>query len=232
MVWLLRQWKSFILEAEGVVRIYFRVLQTRTRSLAGFEAELAALEWPTDPRLASTTAVEPRHGRGMMCRRNFPYYDNQPDWKTLNTVPLETGIKSKIARNIFFLAGCVAVATALVPNQLFEPLGAHTVRHFLFGLGFPFAFVWVFKIKRRSDRREWQASFDRTCVRPFGDGFLLGVGVAMVWSLWNEVIVYWVYNPRHQPDWHHYIADHTGLLVSFLVLMQLDEVLHKRNILA
>lgn len=119
---------------------------------------------------------------------------------------------------IFSLSGLVGLL--LGDYYLGAHLGlehAHTFAHFCFGLGFPFLWVSMFAGGRKAGRQQWQINFDNRFIRPFGCGLWLGVAITALWSVWNEIIVYWLFNPSHSADWHHWGADLGGIAAAFAV---------------
>lgn len=126
--------------------------------------------------------------------------------------------KSAFALIIFIAAGVAGLVSDFGLGAWRGWKDAHTLTHFFFGLGFPFYWVTIFSSERKANRRSWQIAFDNNVSRHLGDGFWVGVSVTVVWSLWNEIIVYWVYNPGHPADWNHWVADHVGIMASYAIL--------------
>lgn len=126
--------------------------------------------------------------------------------------------KSDAAFSVF-LAAAVAGVSVDLGGAMLGWTQHHTMAHFFFGLGFPFVWVTIFSIKRKEDRAKWQIHFDSKFTSPFGDGFWLGGAITMVWSMWNEILVYRIYNPKHPADWHHWMADHLGLLTGYVLML-------------
>jgi hypothetical protein len=125
--------------------------------------------------------------------------------------------KSALAFCIFLFAGVAGLVSDLGLGAWLGWKDAHTLSHFCFGLGFPLLWVAICSAKRKANRKAWQIAFDDKVMRRLGDGFWLGVAITAGWSLWNEIIVYQVYNPSHPADWHHWFADHAGLITAYTV---------------
>lgn len=118
----------------------------------------------------------------------------------------------------FFLASAVAgLVSDFGLGAVWGWKDAHTLSHFFFGLGFPLLWVSIFSMERNANRKHWQIAFDDKVFRRLGDGFWVGVAITAGWSLWNEIIVYQVYNSRHSSDWHHWFADQVGIISVYAV---------------
>lgn len=129
--------------------------------------------------------------------------------------------KSALAFCIFYTAGVAGLLSDFGLGAWWGWKDAHTLSHFCFGLGFPLLWVAFCSIERKENRKAWQIAFDDKVARRLGDGFWLGVAITAVWSLWNEIIVYQVYNPVHPADWHHWFADQMGIITAYAVLQGL-----------
>lgn len=102
---------------------------------------------------------------------------------------------------------------------------AHTLTHFFFGLGFPFYWVGLFSGGLKASAKPWQITINNKITRHLGDGFWLGAAITSIWSTGNEIIVYWIYNPTHGADWHHWAADQIGSFFAY----QLCKAISRRN---
>ena len=129
-----------------------------------------------------------------------------------------TAFKSEAALFIFLTAAVAGLASDFGGALIGWP-HHHTMAHLFFGLGFPFLWVAIFSMKRDAVRAQWQVEFDSKFVRPLGDGFWFGASITAIWSIWNEILVYQIYNPTHGADWHHWMADHIGLLIAYSLLL-------------
>lgn len=125
--------------------------------------------------------------------------------------------KSALAFCVFLAAGIAGLISDLGLGAWWGWKDAHTLSHFFYGLGFPFFWVTIFSTKRKTNRKNWQIAFDNNVVRHLGNGFWFGVAITAGWSLWNEIIVYLVYNPGHTADWHHWVADQVGIITAYTV---------------
>jgi len=134
--------------------------------------------------------------------------------------------KSAFALNIFIAAGVAGLVSDFGLGAWWGWKDAHTLSHFCFGLGFPLFWVAIVSVKRKTYRKPWQIVFDDKVIRRLGDGFLLGVAITAIWSLWNEIIVYRVYNPAHSADWHHWFADQVGIITAYATL----QVIKRRSV--
>ena len=132
------------------------------------------------------------------------------------------------------LTGFVVVLTLVMALEMQWRLsvdrhGGYNVYHFLFGLGFPLCVVTQLGVgvpdKPLGEHgyflwlRRWVLAFHVENIQ--GLEYRWAIGLAAVWSLWNEVLVYWVLNPTHGADWDHYASDCLGLFVAWLLLKPL-----------
>ena len=121
----------------------------------------------------------------------------------------------------FVVAAGVAIVNELVFGILFVWNDAHTLSHYLFGLGFPLSWASIFVAPRAEKLHPWQLRLARRCDRHYRKGFLIGAAITGLWSTWNELIVYLVRNPAHPLDWHHWLADFAGIITAFLIYKRL-----------
>jgi len=126
--------------------------------------------------------------------------------------------KPALAFCIFLAAGVAGLVSDLGLGAWWGWKDAHTLSHFFYGLGFPLFWVAIFSMKRKASRKTWQIAFDNNVFRHLGNGFWFGVAITAGWSLWNEIIVYLVYNPGHATDWHHWVADQVGIITTYAVM--------------
>ena len=123
---------------------------------------------------------------------------------------------------IFVFAGIAGLMADLLLGAWLGWAEAHTLAHYCFGVGFPMFWMALFSLERKTTRWHWQVAIDQYFFRRFCDGFWLGVAITAGWSLWNELLVYLVMNPRHGLDWHHWVADQAGIVTGFLIRKRTD----------
>ena len=137
--------------------------------------------------------------------------------------------KSTIAFYIFIAAGIFGLVSDFGLGGWWGWKDAHTLSHFFFGIGFPFFWVSICSVKRRKNRKAWQIAFDGKVMGRLGDGFWLGVAITASWSLYNEIIVYQIYNHVHPSDWHHWLADQAGIITAYVIF---NRIVHPSDVAA
>lgn len=126
----------------------------------------------------------------------------------------------------------VAAISAVVVIEYFFGLTAgdrsfYFVHHYFFGVGGPFFFApfystegSVFRVRKQFPNVSmfmWRHVFSKLA----GKGFWVGIAICSMWSIENEILVYWVLNPAHGADWGHWAADGAGMLTAYLIYLQL-----------
>lgn len=118
---------------------------------------------------------------------------------------------------IFALAGLVALLNEVFLGIVYGWAQAHVFSHYLFGLGVPMVFASMSAFPARPAKKEWLIKLQRRFDVHAWKSFWVGVVFTEVWSTWNELVIYMLKNPAHGLDWHHWLADLTGIVTAVLV---------------
>ena len=125
------------------------------------------------------------------------------------------------AAGLFFTTFIVAGGVALLNEWFVGIVGGwrhtHTLSHYFFGLGFPLAWASIIVSPRAEKLKGWRVELAGWCDQHYKKGFWIGAAITEIWSIWNELLVYLMRNPSHALDWHHWIADLSGIFTAFLV---------------
>jgi hypothetical protein len=116
---------------------------------------------------------------------------------------------------------------------------AHTFSHFCYGLGFPFLFALLFvemATAKSSDAHlmwmkrwfgrvpmwiSWLMRLSERVLSWVGNGYWVGFWVGVfateILSIRGEIGWYYLNNPAHGSDWHHWLADLLGIVAAYWV---------------
>lgn len=129
----------------------------------------------------------------------------------------------------FVIAGGVALLGELLLGIMCGWRHAHTLSHYLFGLGFPLGWAAIFVSPRAERLKSWQVGLASWSDRHYQKGFWIGAAITEIWSTWNELFAYLVLNPSHTLDWHHWIADLSGVVTALIFFQRVTPSSERRH---